>query len=81
MLRTKDKEALLQFLKDWAKPMQEIFDSRFGKSKIGHILIALDAGNEPTVCYVSNLRDADFKRCMKMLADKVNDTRIITTIH
>ena len=77
MLQTKDKESLLTFLKGWAKPMQEILDHRFGKSKIGHILIALDAGNEPTVCYVSNLRDPDFKRCMQMLASKVNETRII----
>lgn len=79
MLQTKDKEALLQFLKDWAKAMQQIFDARFGKNKVGHIIIALDTGNEPTVTYVSNLRDGDFKRCLKMLADKVNERTIITT--
>lgn len=77
MLQTKDKEALLKFLKDWAKPMQVIFDERFGKSKIAHIIIALDVGNEPTVSFVSNLRDSDFKRCLKLLAEKVNETRII----
>jgi len=77
MLPTKDKEALLQFLKDWAKPMQEIFNNRFGKNKIGHIIIALDTGNEPTVSFTTNLRDRDFKRCLRMLADRVNESRII----
>lgn len=78
MLKPKDKEALLRFLKDWAKPMQSIFNERFGKNRIGHIIIATDTGNEPTVSYVTNLRDADFKRLMRMLADKVNDRTIIT---
>ena len=76
MLQTKDKEALLQFLKDWAKPMQEIFDARFNKNKVAHIIIALDTGNEPTITYVTNLRDADFKRAMRLLADKLNERKI-----
>ena len=76
MLQTRDKEALLQFLKDWAKAMQQIFDARFNKNKVAHIIIALDTGNEPTVTYVTNLRDADFKRVMRLLADKVNERKI-----
>ena len=78
MLQTRDKEALLKFLKDWAKPMQEIFNQRFGKNKVGHIIIAVSTDNEPTVSYCTNLRDADFKRCMQMLAAKVNERTIIT---
>lgn len=78
MLTPKDKTALLTFLKDWAKPMQEILNQRFGKNKVAHILIAIDTGAEPTITYSSNLRDADFKRCMKILADKVNERSIIT---
>ena len=76
MLQTRDKEALLRFLKDWAKAMQTIFDARFNKNKVAHIIIALDTGNEPTVTYVTNLRDADFKRVMRLLADKVNERKI-----
>ena len=79
MLAPKDKEALLRFLKDWAKAMQEIFNQRFGKNKLGHIIIAIDTGNEPTITYETNLRERDFQRCMKLLADKVNERRIITT--
>lgn len=78
MLPTRDKDAMLKFMKDWCKPMQDIFNGRFGKNKIGHILITLDTGNEPTVSYVTNLRDADFKRAMQMLAHKVNERTIIT---
>ena len=78
MLRTPDREALVQFMKDWVKPMKHIFDQRFGKNKIGYILITLDTGNEPTVNYITNLRDRDFKRCLQMLADKVNETHILT---
>ena len=78
MLTPADKESLLRFLKDWAKAMQEIFNARFGKNKLGHILIAIDTGAEPTITYSTNLRDADFKRAMKLLADKVNDRSIIT---
>lgn len=81
MLRTKDKDALLQFMHDWVKPMRSLLDARFGKNKIGHILITLDTGNEPTVNYVTNLRDRDFKRCMQLLANKVNETRIITDLN
>lgn len=80
MLRTKDKDALLKFMHDWLKPMNELLAARFGKNKIGHILICLDTGNEPTVNYVTNLRDGDFKRCMKLLADKLNETRVITDL-
>ena len=76
MLQTRDKEALLRFLKDWAKAMQQIFDARFNKNKLAHIIIALDTGNEPTITYVSNLRDGDFKRVMHLLADKVNERKI-----
>ena len=78
MLKPNDKTALLKFLKDWAKPMQEIFNQRFGKNKIGHIIIAVDTGNEPTITYSTNLRDGDFKRLLKILSDKVNDRTIIT---
>ena len=77
MLQTKDKESLLKFLQDWAKAMQEIFNQRFGLNKLGHIIIALDVGKEPTVSFATNLRDADFKRCLRMLADRVNEARII----
>ena len=76
MLQTRDKEALLQFLKDWAKPMTDILDARFGKRKVAHIIIALSTDNEPTVTYVTNLRDADFKRALRLLADKVNERKI-----
>jgi hypothetical protein len=78
MLKPNDKVALLKFMKEWCKPMQDIFNQRFGRNKIGHILIALDTGAEPTVSYVTNLRDADFKRCLQMLSQTVNDRRIIT---
>ena len=77
MLQTKDKEALLQFLKDWAKPLTKILDARFGKNKLGHILIAVDTGNTPTITFATNLRDADFKCCLRLLADKVNESKII----
>lgn len=80
MLRTKEKEAILKFMHDWCKPMQVLLDTRFGKRKIAHILITLDTGNEPTVNYVTNLRDGDFKRCLRMLADRVNEARIITDV-
>ena len=76
MLQTKDKEALLKFLKEWAKAMQHIFDARFHKNKLAHIIIALDTGNEPTITYTTNLRDGDFKRCLRLLADKVNEQKI-----
>ncbi len=76
MLKPNDKTALLKFLKDWAKPMQVIFDQRFGKNKIGHVIIAVDTGNEPTITYSTNLRDGDFKRLLKILSDKVNDRSI-----
>ena len=80
MLQQKDKDALLRFLKDWAKAMQEIFNSRFGKNKLGHIIIAIDTGNAPTITYVTNLRDNDFKRALKLLSDTVN-SRTIEQIH
>jgi hypothetical protein len=78
MLNPKDKDALLRFLKDWAKPMQEIFDQRFGKNKLGHVLIAVDTGAEPTITFASNLKDADFKRLLRILSDKLNERKIIT---
>ena len=78
MLKPADKTALLKFLKDWAKAMQEVFNARFGKNKIGHIIIAVDTQNEPTITYETNLRERDFQRCMRLLADKVNDRSIIT---
>lgn len=76
MLTTHDKEALLQFLKDWCKPMTEILNSRFGRGKVGHILIAVSTDNEPTISYTTNLRDGDFKRCIQLLADKINERKI-----
>jgi hypothetical protein len=78
MLKPTDKTALLKFLKDWAKAMQEIFNERFGKNKVGHIIIAVDTGNNPTITYETNLRERDFQRCMRLLADKVNDKSIVT---
>lgn len=80
MLQTRDKEALLRFLKDWAKPMTNILDARFGKRKVGHIIIAISTDNEPTITYTTNLRDGDFKRALRLLADKVNE-RVIETIN
>ena len=77
MLNPKDKDVLLRFLKDWAKPLQEILNARFGKNKIGHLLITVDTGNNPTVTYTTNLRDGDFKRLLHMLATHVNESRII----
>lgn len=77
MLTPKDKEQLLKFLKDWAKPLQEILDARFGKGKIGHVIISIDTGYQPNVTFTTNLRDADFKRLLKMLSDKVNSSVII----
>ena len=76
MLNTHDKEALLQFLKDWAKAMQQILDARFHKNKVAHIIIALDTGNEPTITFATNLRDADFKRALRILADRINERKI-----
>lgn len=78
MLQTRDKEALLKFMKEWCKPMTEILNARFGKAKIGHILITISTDNEPTVTYTTNLRDGDFKRCITMLAAKLNDRKIET---
>ena len=78
MLTPNDKTALLKFLKDWARPMQDIFNARFGNRRVGHIIIAVETGNQPTVSFTTNLHDNDFKRCMRMLADKVNESRIIT---
>lgn len=78
MLQTRDKEVLLQFLKDWCKPMTEILNLRFGRGKIGHIIIAVSTDNEPTITYVTNLRDADFKRCLQLLAAKLNARKIQT---
>lgn len=78
MLNQKDKDALLQFLKDWAKPLNEILEARFGKNKVGHVIIAVDTGNEPNISYTTNLRDKDFKRLLEVLNKKVNDRRIIT---
>lgn len=80
MLSPKDKEQLLRFLKDWAKPMQEILDQRFGKRKIGHVIIAVDTGNSPNITYSTNLREADFKRLLQLLSDKVNARRILTEV-
>ena len=77
MLPTRDKDVLLTFIKDWGATMQKLFDTRFGKRKVAHIIIALDTGNEPTVSFTTNLRDGDFKRCLKMLADKVGEVKII----
>ena len=76
MLQTKDKEAILKFLMGWAKAIQEILDARFNKNKVAHIIIALSTDNEPTVTYVTNLRDADFKRVLRLLADKVNERKV-----
>lgn len=81
MLPQKDKDALLKFMHDWLKPMQDILNTRFGRNKIGHILITLDTGNEPTVSYVTNLRDRDFKRCLQMLATVVNERKVITDLN
>ena len=77
MLNPKDKEALLRFLKDWAKPLQEILNARFGKGKLGHVLITVDTGNNPTVTFTTNLRDQDFKRLLHMLSTHLNESRII----
>jgi len=77
MLKPADKESLLRFLKDWGRAMNELMTQRFGKNKVGHILIAVDTGNDPTVVYETNLRERDFQRCMKLVADKVNDKSII----
>lgn len=78
MLTTSDKNSLLHFLKDWSKPMTAILEARFGKRKIAHILIAVSTDNEPTITYTTNLRDGDFKRCLRLLADKVNERKIET---
>lgn len=78
MLSPKDKETLLRFLKDWAKPLQALLDARFGKAKLGHVIITVDTGDNPNVTFATNLRDADFKRLMRTLSDKV-DSRIIHT--
>lgn len=77
MLNPKDKEALLRFIKDWAKPMQEILNQRFGKDKVGHIIIAVDTGRNPNVSFTTNLKDSDFKRLLKILSDKLNERKII----
>lgn len=78
MLTPKDKQALLKFLKDWSKPLNEILNARFGKRKVAHILIAIDTETNPSITYTTNLRDGDFKRCLKLLSDNMNERRIET---
>ena len=77
MLSPKDKDILLRFLRDWAKPLQELLNQRFGKNKLGHVIITVDTGNNPNVTYTTNLRDADFKRLLRVLGDRVNESRIV----
>jgi len=77
MLNPKDKEVIVRSMAKWAEAMQHSFDVRFGKKKIGHVIITLDTGSEPTVNWSTNLRDSDFKRLLKMLAERVDSSRIL----
>lgn len=63
-----DLELAMRF---WAKEMRLALDNRFGKDKVGHILILFPFGQTTTCSWISNARRASVVAMLRHMADQI----------
>ena len=66
-----DLELAMRF---WAKEMRLALDNRFGKDKVGHILILFPFGQTTTCSWISNARRASVVAMLRHMADQIEKT-------
>ena len=66
-----DLELAMRF---WAKEMRLALDNRFGKDKVGHILILFPFGQTTTCSWISNARRASVVAMLRHMADVIEKT-------
>ena len=63
-----DIELAMRF---WAKEIKLALDERFGKDKVGHILILFPFGQTTNASWISNARRASVVAMLRLLADYI----------
>jgi hypothetical protein len=63
-----DIELAMRF---WAKEMSLALNERFGKDKVGHILILFPFGQTTSASWISNARRASVVAMLRLLADYI----------
>ena len=66
-----DLELAMRF---WAKEMRLSLDERFGKDKVGHILILFPFGQTTTCSWISNARRASVVAMLRHMANAIEST-------
>lgn len=58
-------------MRSWAKEMSLALNDRFGKDKVGHILILFPFGQTTNASWISNARRASVVAMLRLLADYI----------
>lgn len=71
-----DLEMAMRF---WAGEMTKALNQKFGKDKVGHILIVFPFGRNPKASWISNARAGSVIEMLRSLADHIEapDAKII----
>lgn len=71
-----DLEAAMRF---WADQMTQALDHKFGKSKVGHLIILFPFGATGQLSWISNARRGSLVALLRQLADHIEspDAKII----
>ena len=73
-LEAEKKSEIELAMHTWTQAMQDMLDSKFGKSKVGHLLILFDLGNfGKSVSWISNARHSNVIQLLEHLIKHLED--------
>lgn len=76
-LKKKFKVESEEAMRYWSDNIKAMLASRFGKSKVGHILILFPFGAEVSPSWISDATRDSVAKMLRKLADHLDDRRII----
>lgn len=67
-LEAEKKSEIELAMRIWAQTMQDMLDSKFGKKRVGHLLVLFDLGNfGHNVSWISNARHSNVIQLLEHL--------------
>ena len=81
-LQKKMTSEVEEALRHWSSTMKVMLNSKFGKDKVGHIIILFPFGYGPKVSWISDARSAHIVHLLRELADHIESAiGKIVTLH
>ena len=73
-LEAEKKSEIELAMNSWAQAIQDMLDSKFGKNRVGHLLILFDLGNfGHNVSWISNARYSNVIQLLEHLLKHLKD--------